>query len=207
MLVVLAAAGATLIVTGAQAGEVDAVAKCALKKDRAATISATKRLPLGHEPVTLTADALGNAASCLNGSAVTAPAMQIRGAVAEQLYVSDFREVGVQPRRKPGDFADLDLPDVTDKSTSTLAELPLYRLADCVARNDAESASFYLKAPAGSRMEKERFAKLQPYMAACAHGQRIVAAPGDFRAALAQAAYHTSARYWDGQLSSYRASR
>ena len=189
--------------TAAAAQDMPDLARCALKKDREAAVALVRRLPLGSQATDVKAIDLGEAASCMETSVMTVPAIELRGAFAQTLFMADFREVGLRPHRAPRDFANLELPDMSDASTATLPELPLYRLADCVARSDARDVEQYLKATPDSRMEREWFARLQPYMAACAKDQRITMSAATWRGALAQTAYFASARYWDGQLSSY----
>lgn len=182
----------------AKPASVDEVARCALNKDRDASVAAMRALPLGTQAVTLDPGRLGGAAACAR-EPVSAPAVVVRGAFAEALYRADFKEVGVTPRRTR-DYADLGLPD-TGKNAPKGENIALYRLADCVARNDAGNVDALIRSKEGSNPEKMIFARLQPYLGACGGaGEKWAYSRPALRGALAQAAYRTSARYWSGDL-------
>jgi len=177
--------------------DLNAVARCAVSKDRDALARAVRALPLTSDAVQIDAARLGDAASCVSGGAFEGPAMIVRGAVAQAFYFVDFREVGMEPRTPVRNFADLGWPAIGDDDPG----VALFKLGDCVARNDADNVDKLMRAPYGSAAAKKLVALLSPYYTACyPKGAEISASRDTLQAAIAQGAYYAGVRYWKGQL-------
>jgi hypothetical protein len=147
----------------------------------------------------------GRAAACAT-SLDGAPAMQVRGALAQAMFLRDFRTVRreVNPRRG---FINLNLPVQTTPGTENDRTMQLYRWADCVARNDSRSTERLLRTEAASPEEAAAIEGLRNYMAACMPaGTQLDIRLWELRSVIAQSAYHTVYRYWTGQLEAARGS-
>jgi hypothetical protein len=155
-------------------------------------------LPLDRSAADLSGLGASAAQGCANGAS-GASAMIVRGAIAQALFVRDFRgSMGHQPR--PGlDPVDLGLGDAIAPGGPSATEP--YRWADCVVRNDPAATERLLRTEVGSPQESAAISNLQPYMSACmAYGAQISVRQSEIRSLFAQGAYHNSYRYWTGQL-------
>jgi hypothetical protein len=171
---------------------------CLVQRDRRAAIALFRGLPLDRSAADLSALAAGPARDCAGGAS-GASSMMVRGAIAQALFVRDFRgTMGHEPR--PGlDPVDLGL-DAAIAVGGPPATEP-YRWADCVVRNDPAATERLLRTDIGSPQEAAAVSGLQPYMSACmAMGAQISVRQSEMRSLFAQGAYHNSYRYWSGQL-------
>jgi hypothetical protein len=176
-------------------------ASCAVKKDRAAVVRAVRDLPLSSDAAQIAPGSLSAAADCAGGAAVDGRAMLLRGAVAQALYRADFREVGMPPRTPTRNFADLGWPAIGEKDPVTDPGVALFKLADCVVRNDSELVDALLRYSFGSDGAKRMIDRLEPRVRACyPKGASITANRETLHAAIAQAAYYIGVRYWNGQM-------
>ncbi len=181
--------------------ELNAFAKCAVSKDRDALARVVRALPLSNEPASIDAAHLGDAASCAGSAAVEGPSMLVRGAAAQAFYFADFREMGLEPRTPARNFVDLGWPKIGDDDPVTDPGVALFKLGDCVSRNDAENVDRLMRTAYGSDQAKKLLDLMQPYYAACyPKGAAISASRDALQAAIAQAAYYTGVRRWTGQL-------
>jgi len=171
-----------------------------VQQDRLAAIQILNQLPFVGGDVSLTEADLGDAAPCLGAGLAGVSPIAVRGGIAQELFLRDFKEFGIEPKRRR-EFANLALPISNDSEVGDAKTRALYRLGDCVVRNRTHSIEQLLKAPVGSRTEQHVIDQLGPIMAAC-HGSKGQARVSreDLRSILAQAAYSASVRYWNGRL-------
>lgn len=186
-------------------GALNDFAKCAVTKDRAATAAAARKLPLNSDPATVDAASLHDAASCAKGAPVEAKSMMLRGAIAQALYRIDFRDAGMEPRTPVRNFADLGWPAIGDKDPHTDQGVALFKLADCIARNDVNNVDVLMRYPFGSDNAHKLLDKMQPYIQACfPKGATITVGRDTLHAAIAQGAYYASTRLWSGKLTAVK---
>ena len=76
----------------------------------------------------------------------------------------------------------------------------LFLTADCVARSNPNGTEKLIKAAPGSDQEQKIFESLAPWLSACQGRTEVRYSRTDLRSAIVQAAYHVSARYWNGQM-------
>lgn len=184
------------------AASVYEVGRCIVRADRRAAISLMRTLPLDNSLADLSA--LGGSASGCAGGAAGVPAMLIRGAIAQELFIRDFRTFSREPRN-PDRLVNLNLPVEAFAVPRSDSVGDLYRWSDCVVRNDTANTERLLHSPIGSPGESAAFAALQTYMSACfASGSQVAMRPAQVRSLFAQSAYNSMYRYWTGQLQSAR---
>jgi hypothetical protein len=200
----LAAAAAFALPAPAQAARnapsIYEAGRCLVDHDRGAANMLMARLPLDDSAADLSG-LRGRAAECATRLA-DAPAMQVRGAIAQAMFMRDFGSIRreVDPRRG---FINLNLPVQASPAGSRAVEL--YRWGDCVARNDAGGTERLLRTEAASIEESQAVEELRNYMAACMPaGGQLEVRLWELRSVLAQSAYHTLYRYWTGQLDAAR---
>ena len=170
--------------------------RCIVREDRGAAASLMRTLPLDDSPVELGA-LRGRAARCVEGAA-GATSVTMRGAIAQALYLNDFRGRELRPVR-PGYLIDFDLPVQSSPGGTRTAEL--YRWADCVVRNDSATTRRLLMSPIGSAEETAAITALNNYMAACLpQGTDLDVFASEVRDLFAQTAYASLYRYWTGEL-------
>jgi len=177
-----------------------AAGRCLVRQDRRAAIDLVLALPIGRERASISALApsLGRCGAGLE----SVPAMHLRGAIAQALFFRDFRGFGLQPSRSIA-LVNLDLPIQDSPPGDPTTEL--YRLADCVVRNDGPRTESLLATRPGSENESRIMDRLAPYLRACTTADsQLSIARSDLRSAMAQSAYHSMYRYWTRQLSSTR---
>ena len=172
----------------------DAVAfgRCLVAEDRRAALTLFAMLP----PSDAAAD-LSRHAACAGGAA-SAPAMTIRGGIAEALYKRDFREWGLPPRRVSSDLAQLAqlaLPERADVGGGVFA------LGHCVARWAPNDLDQLFATPPGSAREGRVIDRLVQRFAPCqSAGTSVTINRAHVRALLAQTAYELSRRDAQGLL-------
>ena len=176
--------------------------RCIVQQDRRSAVALMATLPLDDSRADLSR-LRGRAAACAAPLA-GAPSMQVRGAIAQALFLRDFRGFAREPRDE-WNIINLNLPveatsgDPRDRTTE------LYRWADCVVRNDAAGTDRLLRTGVGSAEESAAIAGLQDYMSRCMPaGAQLTVRPWEVRSVFAQSAYHTLYRYWRGQLRTAR---
>jgi len=197
------APGAASAATPAAVAAANELGLCVAKADRAAALDLLRVLPLGDEPVDPASLALGQAGACASGVAGPVSAILVRGGVAADMFARDFVEFGVQPRRVIAGLARIDLPTALGPGgEGASADVRnLYLVAECVARSSPTRAEQLMKTAPASKAEARVMDGLAPLMQAC-HRAATPAAFGRaaMRAAITQAAYHVSARYWAGEM-------
>jgi hypothetical protein len=197
-------AAATLDVSAATAGDSEIraaweVGRC-IAGDRDAAAAVVGLLPLSGDGMSASAAARIAATGCARGEVRALSPVLVRGAIAQQLYFTDFREFGTEPRNR-GRWIDLALPVESEGEPAGDATAQLYRWADCVVRNDTAATEKLMRAPLGSRQEAQILQSMQPYMSACLDPDaRLAVAPVELRSLFAQSAYHNLYRYWSGEL-------
>lgn len=171
--------------------------KCMVDRDRRAAAMLIRALPLDGGVADLSALQGSRAGGCA-GAAQGASAMLVRGAIAQALFLRDFRSFGREPSMQIA-LVNLDLP--VESSPGGTRSVELYRWADCVVRNDAAGTQRFLLSTIGSGEEDAAIAALQTYMSACMRaGSQLEVRASEVRSVFAQSAYHAMYRYWTGQL-------
>lgn len=197
----MAVVGFPSVAAGPSRADLNAVAKCAVSKDRQALARAVRALPLTSDPVKLEASQLGDAAPCLSSAQLEGPSMIVRGAVAQAFYFADFREMGMEPRTPVRNLVDLGWPPIGDDDPVSDPGVALFKLGDCVARNQVENVDKLMRAAYGSDQAKKLLDLMAPYYTACyPKGAEISASRDALQGAIAQGAYYSGVRYWTGQL-------
>lgn len=178
--------------------------RCMVERDRRAAAALIQALPLDGGVADLSALTRSGARGCVAG-AQGASVMVVRGAIAQALFLRDFRTFGREPRTEIA-LVDLNLP--VESSLSGTRGVELYRWADCVVRNDAAGTQRLLLSIVGSPEEASSIAGLQTYMSACMRaGSQLQVRASEVRSVFAQSAYHVMYRYWSGQLEGRRGGR
>jgi hypothetical protein len=125
----------------------------------------------------------------------------LRGSIAQALLLRDFPRFGVQPKVAEHLFAKFEIPVDPEKTSVDSRTANLYKLAECVARNQGIKLERLFRAEVGSDTEGRLFDAIGPYISACqGGGGDLRVSRTDFRSLLAQAAYNVSVRYWTGEL-------
>lgn len=200
----LAAFPAPAFASQASVAGVYEAGRCMVDRDRRAAVGLIRALPLDGSVADLSA-LRGSGASACAGAAEGASALLVRGAVAQALFLRDFRAFGREPRAA-SILVNLDLP--VESSPGGARSVELYRWADCVVRNDSAGTQRLLTSVVGSADEAAAVAGLQAYMSACMRaGSELQVRASEVRSVFAQSAYHTMYRYWTGQLEDRGASR
>ncbi|MFN3945585.1 MAG: hypothetical protein ACK4K7_11715 [Allosphingosinicella sp.] len=192
-------AGAVSAPGDEQAREIYDAGRCIVRSDRRAAVRLMSSLPLDGV-ADVNASQLGGAAGCVSPALGRSSSVLLRGAIAQELYLGDFGEFGVEPRNRRI-LVDLNLPVDGDLAGAPAGTGELYKWADCVVRNDTENTERLLRTRVGSRQEATVIETLRPYMSACiAAGTRLTVAPSELRSVFAQSAYNTLYRYWNREL-------
>lgn len=171
--------------------------RCIVQRDRGTAQTLMQTLPLDDSPAE-PANLRGPARGCLDGAA-GATAFALRGAIAEALYIRDFRGRELRPVRAE-QLVSFELPVQGSPPGSRTVEL--YRWADCVVRNDSEATRRLLTSELGSSEEQAAIEALANFMAACLPaGSELDVYENELRPVFAQSAYFSLYRYWTGELS------
>lgn len=165
---------------------------CLVQRDRARAVALLQALPLGDGPASLP-PRLACAAG-FDG----APAMVVRGAIAQALYFADRHNYDAGSLVP---LLDIAVPtEASARGGDALTEL--YRWGDCVVRNDLEGTWRLLRSGVGSPDETAATAALTPLMGRCLpSGAQLSVRPWQLRAILAQSNYENFYRMMTGQLS------
>lgn len=178
-----------------------AAGRCIVQRDRDAAVQLVLALPMGRERTSLSSLSPSLVQRCGAGLD-SVPAMHMRGAIAQALFFRDFEGFGLQPGRSVG-LVNLNVP-VQDSPPGD-ATTEIYRLADCVVRNDGPRTERLLATRPGSENESRIMDAMAPYLRACTSADsELSIARSDLRSAMAQSAYHSMYRYWTRDLRSAR---
>jgi hypothetical protein len=174
---------------------------CLVRQDRRSAVALMASLPLDDSQADLSG--VGRAGAGCVRQLAGASSMLVRGAIAQALYLRDFRGLSREPR-DDRQIVNLNLPvemfgAPRDRTTQ------LYRWADCVVRNDNAGTERLLHSAIGSPEESAAIAGLQTYMSSCMPtGERLAVRASEVRSLFAQSGYHALYRYWTGQLEGAR---
>ena len=197
-------AGVAAGADGAQPGvkSIYQMGACMVRADRQAAVSLLRSLPVTETEVDVDGANLGKAAKCLRGGPLRVSAVLVRGGISQALLLRDFPRAGFQPEVPNHMFAALDLP-LEARAGVEEKTVALYKLADCVVRNQAVKTDGLFRSEPGSGLESRLIDYFGPTMAACRGASSTLRIKRDrFRSYMAQAAYHASVRYWNGELRS-----
>jgi hypothetical protein len=137
---------------------------------------------------------------CLSGATMV-DVHHLRGAIAQALFFRDFETIGAEPRRSRA-LVSYDIPVQDSPAGSPTVEL--FRLADCLVRNDSPHSEQLMSSPVGSTNQERAIQLLMPFMAACLGNDQLRVSSADLRSAVAQSAYHSMYRYWTRQIAPNR---
>ena len=177
--------------------------KCIARADRDMAGQLLQELPLSGE-TEVSGAKLGPASGCLKEQSITVSSTLLRGGIAQALLLKDFPRFGVEPKIAPRMFVKFDLPSDKNPAGADERTAALYKLADCVVRNQAIKTEGLFRSAPGSAIEGKVLDALGPYINACQGKNPIRVSRADFRSMMAQAAYNVSVRYWSGELWSAR---
>jgi hypothetical protein len=176
----------------AAAAAVYEAGRCMVRRDPRAAAALILALPSDNSP----ADLSSLRGACAGAEGATA--MQVRGAIAQALFLRDFRVFGREPQPRAV-LVNLALP--VESSVGGTRSAALYRWGDCVVRNDGAGAQRFLVSALRSAEESAAIAGLQTYMQACLPADtEFQVRASELRGVLAQSAYHAMYRFWTGQL-------
>ena len=114
----------------------------------------------------------------------------LRGAVAEQLFKTDFGSIGARPRRETIEVFTIDLQELGALDDNAKKRIDYVAFGTCVAVANPEGSSKLLTTKVESAEEKAVMTELVPQFASClAEGERFTFSRADLRSALAEGAY------------------
>lgn len=114
----------------------------------------------------------------------------LRGAVAEQLFKTDFGSIGARPRRETIEIFTIDNRELEALDEKARKRIDYVAFGTCVAASKPESSSKLLTTKVESAEEKAVMTELVPQFASClAEGERFTFSRADLRSALAEGAY------------------
>ena len=114
----------------------------------------------------------------------------LRGAVAEQLFKTDFGTIGAQPRRDVIEVFTIDSRELAELDDAARKRIDYVAFGTCVAATDPTASSGLLATKAESSDEKATLNGMVPHFASClAEGERFTFSRADLRSALAEGAY------------------
>ncbi|GAA4743065.1 hypothetical protein GCM10023264_05260 [Sphingomonas daechungensis] len=120
----------------------------------------------------------------------TSEAGILRGAVAEQLFKTDFGTIGGRPKRDLIEVFTVDMNELAALGTDAKRRIDYVAFGTCVAASDPDNASALLKTAAGSAEERQVMVTMVPKYAACvSEGDTFNLSRADLRSALAEGAY------------------
>jgi hypothetical protein len=189
MLVAAIAAGAILVPVGAAqavpptATSVQQFAKCAAENYEGAELLATQPgSPEEREVIAEYGRRSCNIPSVGFGV--------LRGAVAEQLFKTDFGAIGAQPRRDVIEVFTIDMREFAELDETARKRIDYVAFGTCVAASDPGRSSRLLGTAAEGGEEKAILGEMVPHFASClAEGERFTFSRADLRSALAEGAY------------------
>ena len=114
----------------------------------------------------------------------------LRGAVAEQLFKTDFGSIGATPRRETIEVFTIDRRELEALDANAKKRIDYVAFGTCVAAANPQGSSNLLKTKLESAEEKAVMTELVPQFASClAAGERFTFSRADLRSALAEGAY------------------
>jgi len=114
----------------------------------------------------------------------------LRGAVAEQLFKTDFGSIGARARRDNIEVFTVDMSELEALSDEAKKRIDYVAFGTCVAASDPQASSSVLSTAVESAEERARLTALVPQFASClTDGERFTFSRADLRSALAEGAY------------------
>jgi hypothetical protein len=114
----------------------------------------------------------------------------LRGAVAEQLFKTDFGSIGARARRDNIEVFTVDMRELEALSDEAKKRIDYVAFGTCVAASDPKASSNVLSTAVESAEERARLTELVPQFASClTEGERFTFSRADLRSALAEGAY------------------
>ena len=162
---------------------VEQFAKCATANYEGAELLATQPGSAEEQEVLLEYNRLGCHAPA-TGAGI------LRGAVAEQLFRSDFGRIGARARRDNIEVFTVDMSELEALSDEAKKRIDYVAFGTCVAASDPQASSSVLSTAVESAEERARLTALVPQFASCLNeGERFTFSRADLRSALAEGAY------------------
>ena len=114
----------------------------------------------------------------------------LRGAVAEQLFETDFGSIGARPRRDAIEVFTVDSNELAELGEAARKRIDYVAFGTCVAASDPAGSTRLLGTAPESGDEKTALTSMVPHFASClSEGERFTFSRGDLRSALAEGAY------------------
>jgi hypothetical protein len=162
---------------------VEQFARCAIKQYEGAELLATQ--PGSAEEAEVVAE--------YGRRGCTTPAANVgvlRGAVAEQLFKTDFGSIGARPRRETIEVFTVDSSELEALDDNAKKRIDYVAFGTCVAASSPEQSTRLLGTAVESAEEKAIMTALVPQFASClVEGERFTFSRADLRSALAEGAY------------------
>ena len=176
-----ATASSTAVAAPAEPGS--QFARCAVQHYEGAELLATQ--PGSAEEAEVLAEYARR--SC---AAPSADAQLLRGAVAEQLFKSDFGSIGARPQRDYIEVFTVDVEAFDELDAASRRRLDMLAFGTCVAAASPAKAVVLLQSSAGSAEEARTVAELQPSFSPCLdEGAQLNLGKAELRGVLAEGAY------------------
>ena len=165
------------------AASVEQFAKCATTHYEGAELLATQPGSAEEQDVLSEYNRLGCNAPA-TGAGI------LRGAVAEQLFKTDFGSIGARARRDNIEVFTVDMRELEALSDEAKKRIDYVAFGTCVAASDPKASSSVLSTAVESAEERARLTELVPQFASClTEGERFTFSRADLRSALAEGAY------------------
>lgn len=114
----------------------------------------------------------------------------LRGAIAEQLFETDFGSIGARPRRNAIEVFTVDSNELAELGEAARKRIDYVAFGTCVAASDPAGSTRLLGTAPESGDEKTALTSMVPHFASClSEGERFTFSRGDLRSALAEGAY------------------
>ena len=175
--------GGAIAAAPASAGSVQQFARCAVQNYEGAELLATQ--PGSPEEQEVIAEY--GRRSC-NPPEVGAGVL--RGAVAEQLFKSDFGSIGARPRREVIEVFTVDSNELAELGEVARRRIDYVAFGTCAAASAPSGSTRLLGTSSESGEERAALSAMVPHFASClSEGERFTFSRGDLRSALAEGAY------------------
>ena len=114
----------------------------------------------------------------------------LRGALAEQLFKTDFGSIGARPKRETIEVFTFDISELASLDATSRKRLYLAAFGACVASVDSARSVGLLQTAAGSADEARIISELNPALSPCLNeGERLDLGKAELRGLLAEGVY------------------
>ena len=114
----------------------------------------------------------------------------LRGALAEQLFKTDFGAIGARPKRNTIEVFTFDAAALASMAPASQKRIYLVSFGSCVAAMDSTRSAALLQTAAGSADEARAVSELSPSLSPCLNeGERLDLGKTELRGLLAEGVY------------------